>query len=240
MCTLSWCRQAQGYQLWFNRDESRLRKVAQPPRLDRVEGCAVLAPLDGDALGTWIWVNAHGVTAVVLNHYGARVPRREPLSRGRLLFALAPATGVTALGEALSRQPLEACHGFTLVAVDAAGAQAWRWDGLALTPRPEIADAAFASSSSFAPERVIPWRRRRFEALGPDRDNPRHLEALHREVYLPERAASICMERSDAATVSLCHVEVTPAGARMSYWERELTRCTFADNPHAVRLSAPG
>ena len=101
MCTLSWVYHSKGYRLLFTRDEGRGRSPALPPEIrsaDPIEarehsyGTAeemdsarshigspatqnrdlkYLAPRDPDGGGTWILVNAAGVTICLLNHYSA-------------------------------------------------------------------------------------------------------------------------------------------------------------------------
>ncbi|HRC86033.1 MAG TPA: NRDE family protein, partial [Thermoanaerobaculia bacterium] len=71
MCTVSWFWTAEGYQLFGNRDESRSRRQALPPRRAEQDGVAYLAPVDADAGGTWIAANELGVTLTLLNFYQA-------------------------------------------------------------------------------------------------------------------------------------------------------------------------
>ena len=54
MCTLSWIPGQDGYALCFNRDERRTRAAASPPGLLAREGVQFIAPLDGEAGGTWV------------------------------------------------------------------------------------------------------------------------------------------------------------------------------------------
>ncbi|MDT8321298.1 MAG: NRDE family protein [Xanthomonadales bacterium] len=84
MCTLSWKPQAGGYVLRFNRDERRERSPAAPPAALQRGGMRFLAPRDGAAGGSWLLVNAAGLSIGLLNHYAAQATTTAggQLSRG--------------------------------------------------------------------------------------------------------------------------------------------------------------
>ncbi len=67
MCTATWIRARGGYEVFFNRDELATRKPALPPTLREREGVRFLAPVDGDAGGTWIGVNERGIAVGLAN-----------------------------------------------------------------------------------------------------------------------------------------------------------------------------
>src|SRR5947209_18986874 len=87
MCTVSWLRTPQGYQLLCNRDELFARQPAQAPRQSSVNGVRFIAPVDGDFGGTWIAVNEFGLSLCVLNGYRKTGPSSQPgfVSRRLLL-----------------------------------------------------------------------------------------------------------------------------------------------------------
>ncbi len=96
MCTVSWLFSGDsGYDVFFNRDESRERKPALRPEIRESGAVRFVAPTDGDFGGTWLAVNERGVTVGVLNRYGDDVPEREYTSRGLLLFATSPGFGAS-------------------------------------------------------------------------------------------------------------------------------------------------
>src|SRR5262245_13352656 len=100
MCTASWLIAPEGFELFFNRDESRRRGRARPPERIELEGVRALAPVDADAGGTWIGVNQFGFALGLLNAWDARETVDEPRSRGLLVRALLAARGTE---EALAR-----------------------------------------------------------------------------------------------------------------------------------------
>ena len=70
MCSISWQINAEGYDLFFTRDEQRSRPPAEAPRINEaVEGASYLAPTDPQGGGTWIFVNEHGLTGALLKAY---------------------------------------------------------------------------------------------------------------------------------------------------------------------------
>ncbi len=71
MCTVTWSTRADGYDLFFNRDEHRARGTAIGPLTHTRPGARVIAPLDPDGGGTWLAVNEHGLSHCLLNYYAA-------------------------------------------------------------------------------------------------------------------------------------------------------------------------
>src|SRR3982751_1081178 len=83
MCTVSWIRTREGYQLLCNRDERHTRRPAQAPTVREDQGVQFIAPIDGDEGGSWIGVNQFGLTLCLLNRYD---PQLVPADReGRTL-----------------------------------------------------------------------------------------------------------------------------------------------------------
>ena len=85
MCTASWLIEADGYELFCNRDESKMRQPAAPPALRERLSVKFLAPADGDFGGSWISVNEFGLSLCLLNFYPAVTQHASPTSRGLLV-----------------------------------------------------------------------------------------------------------------------------------------------------------
>lgn len=106
--------------MFFNRDEKKTRQRATPPALQVLNGVRFLSPRDGDAGGTWLLANEHGVTLALLNLWGAAFePRPARPSRGRLLSDLLP--DARDAEEAMNRvqsRALADYPGFTLATFD--------------------------------------------------------------------------------------------------------------------------
>jgi hypothetical protein len=220
MCTVSWFWTAEGYELFANRDESRQRPKALPPRRFEAEGGSYLAPVDTEAGGSWISVNEHGVAVTLLNFYqGASRPVASGwTSRGLLVAELAPSPRVEAVAERLSPPALARYRPFTLLALEPGRAAGWRWDGARLLdlgappPMPLV-------SSGVDVEGATRWRTETLAVLESEASEPR--SALHRRFHASHRpeagAYSVCMHRHDAETVSFSWIRVEPWNVRFDY-----------------------
>ena len=210
MCTVTWIRDNNGYQLLCNRDEKLTRKSAQEPRLAVRYGTRFLAPADGDFGGTWIATNEFGVSVCLLNgphltnaEMHAAAPGR---SRGLLLLDLIPVASIAAICDRLREKDLSAFGPFTLAALEPGRTVAiLEWDRSKKTFRFEGAERFMLTSSSFDFEEV---RRSRQEEYRHVHDSE-ELFAFHRS-HAPARSAySTCMHRADAETVSFSWIQVT-------------------------------
>ena len=218
MCTVTWSRNPDGLTLLMNRDELWSRGAAEPPReLDR-DGMPVLAPLDTDAGGTWIAVNAAGVVLCLLNRYPSNEPGwQRPAgagesapspreSRGALVLRHSSARSAAEVPVRLARADLRRYSPFTLLAIDRdTDPSLSRWDGFRL----EVARAEPPiASSSFDEQAVIAARVATYRAIvgaEPTRDA---LRAYHRS-HLPHRGPySVCAHRDDGGSRSLTEVHV--------------------------------
>ncbi len=94
MCTVSWIHEDNGYQLFCNRDERLTRREAQAPVLFERDGVRYLAPVDGEAGGTWIATNEFGVSICLMNGTTAIDADRRNRRRGLLVAELASAGSV--------------------------------------------------------------------------------------------------------------------------------------------------
>jgi hypothetical protein len=217
MCTLTWRASAEagGYDLFFNRDERHARAAEQAPTERRTaEGVRYVAPMDGDHCGTWLVLNEHGLTVVLLNYYPRGVVETGEVSRGRLPLLCAGCVRAEDGVRVMHGVELRRYAPFHLVAVEAAGRSVWlRWDGRALH---EAEASTFLTSSSFEPERVQAARAARWEAW--TERTREGLAAFHRRHDAAAGAESVLMRRTDACTRSVCAVRVRVGGVReLSY-----------------------
>jgi len=215
VCTASWLILPEGFELFFNRDESVRRGLARAPEPLDVEGVRALAPVDADAGGTWLGVNEHGLALGLLNAWDARTPE-APRSRGLLVRELLAARTLAEALERLARTPLERFRGFTLALV-APGAplETRAWDGERLAP---ATPRAPLSSSSYDRVEAARARAALFERrVAADGLVRATLEGFHAS-HEPERGPlSPCMHRADAATVSSSQVRVDARQVSMRY-----------------------
>jgi hypothetical protein len=180
--------------------------------------------VDGEAGGSWIAVNELGVSLCVLNAYevaGPDVPAGGGAfrSRGLLVTDLAGAGAAEQAARSLAATDLESYRPFTLLALDAAGGErAFRWDGRALAdlgpkpPMPLVSSGHDVAGAALARGRLLAGMQAAAGGLSPDL-----LLRFHRS-HEPERGPySPCMHRSDAETVSLSWVRVSPQAVAFAY-----------------------
>ncbi len=220
MCTVSWRRTRDGYDLFFNRDELTTRAPESPPMRDRRDGIEFLAPRDGARGGTWLVVNEHSVTVCLLNDYANPWRPHDAFSRGEIVLACAAAANLADVSACVRAQPLSRVAPFHLLAL-APGVDPLllHWGGTELAENRSAMVSAPISSSSFATAEVVAARVRRFSAYvrEPAAPTVAELAAYHRQHDPRACAHSVLMRRPDAATRSLCHVQVDGPRVSLAY-----------------------
>lgn len=226
MCTATWWNSANGYELFFNRDELKTRADGLPPTEQTLGGVRYLAPTDPTGGGTWLLVNEFGLTICLINQYpeNAVLPGQRRISRGQLVRSLADCVDQNTVRARMNAADLSRYEAFLLIAVEPARpGHLMHWDTHQLLCRDETEAPQPYTSSSHLPEEVLHSRRQRFAELvrlrGGD-PTPDDLRAFH-EQFAPQTAAhSVCMQREDAATVSLSHVAVDARTITLEYSPR--------------------
>jgi hypothetical protein len=223
VCTLTWRRESDGYQIFLNRDERRERKPAAPPAVRRSGAVRFLAPVDGEAGGTWIAVNDRGLSLCLLNAFPAAgvEPPENPSSRGWIPLHAIEAGSLDAVLGSLRALDLRPFRPFTLAALDARGDGArLGWSGRALEALPDLPPDRPLVSSSFCTEEVRRSReavyRRTVDGAPPSEATRAHL-AYHAAHDPCEGPYSPCMHRPDACTVSFSRIEVRGPEIRFHY-----------------------
>jgi len=237
MCTVSWWIDENGYDLFFNRDESRSRVAAQrPTRHKSAKGTPFLSPIDPQGGGSWIFVNAHGLTACILNHYAADFSDTPvKTSRGKLLLSLADARSAadidTILKGAVAADLYRPCFILSLTLEEEA--HLWCWDGKSLTTDLRLT-RPMLTTSSFDTENILASRAAAFKKLSSrDLDD---LRAFHRADGMDADASTVRMSRPDARSVSFTHVSVNSQLACVDYAAR-LGEGPFAQPLDGLTLS---
>lgn len=226
MCTMSWFVSANGYELFFNRDESLKRGQAKPPTHQYRDDIAYLSPTDTDAGGTWIAVNQYGVTVCLLNHYQYEQIEtyKDWVSRGEIVKQFSIISGPRSAADQFAQLSLDNFRAFRMFVIDRTGQNCLLvWDGH--QPRIENNVIPPKSSSSVDAKHVKTQRRALFEDMGltdqkdrsePDKMREKHLK-FHTSHSPDPSKESVCMHRSDAKTVSLCHVRVAEPLIQLRY-----------------------
>jgi hypothetical protein len=232
MCTLSWTRNQEGYQVFFNRDEQRSRSLAELPQCIDHNGVPVILPLDPDGGGSWISVNGHGLSLCLLNFYQGTVPREKLISRGQLLRSLAHAENINSLNNQILTTDLTHYAPFTLVAFQITPdirlphpppqEQTFQWNGVEIHhSQPEN----MITSSSVKFDEVSKQRQQFYSQEVPSSSNVEHNNKHNTDKHVSFHAShgekknhrSVCMHREDARTVSFSHILVTNNHVEFSY-----------------------
>lgn len=223
MCTLTWLRNADGFEIFFNRDEKKVRAPERPPVTLERDGVRFLAPRDGQDGGTWIGVNDRGLAVALLNRYvpDAGPAREEWRSRGLLVMELLTALHRAEVGELLAETELERYKPFSLFAADPAGcARLFEWTGWHLEETEDPDALMPLASSSFDQSLARVHRRNLYADLQARRAEPPDAAALlafHRSHAGGPGPFSVCMHRPDAETRSFTRVSVGAAGVSLLY-----------------------
>ncbi len=231
MCTVSWIRGVDGFELFCNRDEQRTRSEALPPKVRSADDPAgsgstrrTLYPLDPDGGGTWISANDAGLALCLLNNYQAADPRVDrPTSRGELVRGLASAPGAAAVRAELERIDPGHFRGFQLLVLEPGGGADESfvafWDGRRLDFVLLEEASIPLISSGFDLPRVERARREAFErrvAEAGELDTAL-LSDYHGSCEPEPGPLAVLMERPDARTVSHTRVSVTSDEVWMHY-----------------------
>jgi len=223
MCTVTWRRQPDSYDLFFNRDELNSRAPELPPVLAEKDGVNFIAPRDGDHGGTWLLVNEYGLTVCLLNDYACPWRPAEAsalFSRGHLVIACAPAENLASVVEIIARQPLARTVPFRVLAISIGEEPLLlHWTGIDLAKSTGASVAIPLSSSSYATDDVVKARRLRLREYvrSIDKQEVSELAAYHRQHSTADGAHSVLMRRPDAATRSVTQVSVNSSEVKCVY-----------------------
>ncbi len=223
MCTVSWSLNPDGYDLFFNRDELKRRSAEFPPALARQGDVVFVTPRDGDHGGTWLLANEFGVTVCLLNDYANRWRPSESspiFSRGHVVLGCAAAKDLGEVIAAVQQAPLSRTSPFRLLALVAGKRQLMlHWTGVALVSNEGQKLRPPLSSSSYATDTVIATRTQRYGDFvhSPGEPATSDLFAYHRQHTRSSGADSVLMERPDASTRSIIHVQVNGERVNLAY-----------------------
>jgi hypothetical protein len=221
MCTVSFVPKSSGFYLAMNRDEKLARFTALPPIIANFDSHRTVFPREPNG-GTWIAANDTGVCVALINwHTIKREPARSIASRGQVVRAMVAKSSLDEVDRALYGLPLNKLRPFRLIAIvpSAKKVMEWHWDLDQLSSRKRAWAKRHWFSSGF--DEVTTQLKREQVCKSASRQNSAGeldwMRRLHRS-HLPTRGAfSICMHRSDAATVSYTEVVVSGRHATMRY-----------------------
>jgi hypothetical protein len=220
MCTVTLVPHESGCRIVCNRDERRTRPTALLPDWRRAGSRNAIWPVDPEGGGTWIGANDAGVAMVLLNRGRRRVRAEETRlrSRGTIIPSLLRYSRLeTIVAHARRLEP--AFAPFTLLAMSGGMVAVLRNRPHGVTARSvRIAAPLLFTSSSLGDRVVHAPRRALFDRLvGASPDPLVGQMRFHQHVWRSRPEISVCMSRSDAATVSRSRLDIGAGGIRLEY-----------------------
>lgn len=212
MCTVTWLRSGDGYQLFCNRDERNSRRPALGPRQRERNGVKFVAPVDGDHGGSWIGANEFGLSLCLLNRYGGLElqAKQNAISRGLLLLDLLDSPHVEQIKSRVNELAFDRFRPFNLLALSPQQSALVEWTGSEYSIVDDVDRLVPLTSTSLTEPGIAIARQQQFAALTATQTiHEGLLDTFHRG-HLPDRGAySVCMHRDDAATVSMSKIKLS-------------------------------
>ena len=227
MCTVTIIPHGNGIRMACNRDESRKRPAALPPRVVTVGQRQALMPIDPQSGGTWIAVNDAGLILTLLNAYSSPRDPDMPtprISRGTIIPRLLEAETLAEAFDRTRELHADDYGAFRLVMADKSSfAEIHANAGLLVrTPPSRIDGPLLFTSSGLGDDLVGPPRRALFEEFFvAGKDWIAQQDAYHRHSWADRRHLSVCMQRPEARTVSLTIVELDKGDVKMVYYRND-------------------
>ena len=221
MCTVTFIARESGYVIGMNRDEKLTRPAAIAPAQYRLNGRSVLAPSEPGG-GLWIGANDAGGSFALINWYSvsARV-ECQPISRGEIVKSTLSLDSSESVTEALAMLPLSRVNPFRLIGVFPSKKVVceWRWNLQQLDRIEHAWKTNIWISSGFDEAGAQQARGKIFSAaMGKESDRNRAwLRRLHQSHGPESGPYSVCMHRSDAATVSYTEIAILRGRVEMHY-----------------------
>jgi hypothetical protein len=217
MCTLSVFKNNDGtLTITMNRDERHERDELGTLRATD-HACY---PVDPISNGTWIGLNAHGLTFALLNRYQDPHEDTNSQSRGQIIPALLNAKTLEDAEQRIRTYPYAATNPFDLIAIDARAIITASWNAKDLTiTKASTAKPFFITSSSIKTQEIITHRQTLFNAFSnQDTYTPDHIiHNLHLKRGAENDEASIFMNRPKTHTKSLTQITLNTTQT-LRYW----------------------
>ena len=214
MCTLTYRLTAQGYELYFNRDEQRSRPQAIQPTVNT--SLNAIYPIDPTGGGTWIAAQESGVTLALLNYYQAHKSpdSKNFTSRGVIIPHLL--ANIDSIHDQLTNMDLTVFQAFQLCVFDgdlSIGkeelATQYVWDGKGLTISSLSTSKSLPITSSGVDfEIVSEYRQQQFKKMITNVKATKNEYIAYHEHQGELGKCSVKMYREDAKTVSFTQITV--------------------------------
>jgi len=210
MCTVSWFITPKGYELFFNRDESKSRAEARMPEKLTSATVDFLSPTDMQGGGSWVATNQLGITVCLLNLYTEidLVESEHYYSRGKIIRDIAHLASLDEIYQHVTKFDLSLFRTFRVFAIDSSGKNiVIAWNGKKLTLEHDT--TAPKSSSSVDTQKVVAGRK--------DSTDRADFFAYQRS-HEPNKNYSVCVHRELTQTVSLSHIVVDNQNVSFDYY----------------------
>lgn len=233
MCTLTWLRQEDELNIWFNRDEQTLRAEAIPPQLLNWQGVKVIAPIDPPSAGTWICSNEFGVSVALLNWY-LQPASDGKISRGQLVKSLSQLTSLDELSSVLESIDFRVFAPFQCAIFDRFKQCLLCWNGeqLSITEVPEI-----LTSSSVETLATINRRKQQFQQFQNITASRDDFFSFHQQHDCDFPSQSVCVHRELSRTMSHTQIQLTTQTITMRYFSGYPCDITSTTTPSELVLS---
>lgn len=237
-----------GFRLVANRDELRTRPVALPPAIRVFGGRQAILPIDPVSDGTWIAVNDAGLAMTLLNVNPATradiiAPTEKPsLSRGRIIPGLLKLGSLEETAAAIQAISVKDFAPFRLIVADARRALELLSDGdrIRMGINTAMKRPLFFTSSGLGDHLVDAPRRTLFNRTFSDNvpaDKWLTLQdGFHSHSWPDQLHLSVCMQRSEAWTVSMSAIEVSSEQVRLCYRPGLPDQPSATMNEHLARM----
>jgi len=218
MCSVTLFKQANGYRVFMNRDESFDREEETPPQLLNSEH-GIICPIDPLSGGTWIAHNKAGYWGCILNGYAEAegTSSNAIKSRGLILPELLTQQNPLAAAIKYNASPYAS---FSLLIGSTKEHILFSWDGKRFNEREFHAaknDMFFFTSSSWNQPEVIDTRIAVFQKWT---ESPTYTDKAIPTLHYNEKPASesaIMMRRSYSRTTSITSIDVTTEACSMAH-----------------------
>ena len=238
MCTVSWFTTPKGYELFFNRDESKKRTAALAPEKFSSATVDFLSPTDMQGGGSWVASNQLGITVCLLNLYTNidLVESEHYLSRGKIIRDIAHLASLREIYQHIAKFDLSLYRTFRVFAIDDSGKNILIvWNGKKLTFEHDT--AAPKSSSSVDTQKVVNGRKALFKKIGLQNSTDRAAFFAYQRSHEPNRNYSVCVHRELTQTVSLCHIVVDDQSVSFDYYDGSPCECFEPISQQITRTS---
>lgn len=240
MCTLSFIPTDDGYLAGMNRDELLTRPTALPPKTEHRNGLHIICPSEISG-GTWIACNDRAILLALLNwnDVPSRAALKKTQTRGLVIAQLIAESDLRTVRAAYDRISREGMLPFRLIGIFQSERKIteWWWDGHRTSKfefpwtRRHWFSSSLSDTSAESERGAICEKAWSSKAAG----TKQWLRALHASHEPTPGPFSLCVHRSDAATVSFTEVTTAKDFISMEYWTGN--PCSFGDTSTTLELA---